>query len=137
MVAAAALHRLGKLDVTASNLDPSAVLPQVGQGALAVECRGGDAEVRAVLAAVEHPPSRMAVDAERAFLAQLGGGCDLPVGALAAVDAAGRIHLEGLLATYDGRIVLRRSLTGSDPAVLGAALAGELLDGAGGRAFLA
>lgn len=137
VIAAAALRRLGRLDVAASNLDPALVLPQVGQGALAVECRAGDEEVQAALAPVEHRPSRVAVDAERAYLARLGGGCDLPVGALATVDGAGEVHLEGLLASYDGRIVLRRSATGSDAAALGARLAAELLDGAGGRALLA
>ncbi|MBW3614344.1 MAG: hydroxymethylbilane synthase [Actinobacteria bacterium] len=137
VIAAAALDRLGRIDAAATVVDPALLLPQVGQGALAVECRADDDEVRAALRAVEHAASRLAVDAERAFLAHLGGGCDLPVGALATLDAGGQVHLEGLLASYDGRIVLRRSITGPDPAALGARLAAELLDGAGGRALLA
>ncbi|MBW3556359.1 MAG: hydroxymethylbilane synthase [Actinobacteria bacterium] len=137
VIAAAALDRLGRFDAPATVVDPPLLLPQVGQGALAVECRADDAWVQVALRAVEHAASRAAVDAERAFLAHLGGGCDLPVGALASVDPAGQIHLEGLLASYDGRIVLRRSLAGPDPAALGAELATELLDRAGGRALLA
>ena len=137
VIAAAALRRLGRLDGSESLLDPSVLLPQVGQGALAIECRARDQEVQVVLAAVEHGPSRMAVDAERAFLANLGGGCDLPVGALATLGTAGQLRLEGLLASYDGRIVLRRAAAGPDPAALGARVAAELLDGAGGRALLA
>ena len=65
------------------------MLPQVAQGALAVECRADDDAPARSLAAIEHAPSRRAVDAERAFLAELGGGCDLPVGAYATVDGDG------------------------------------------------
>src|SRR5207244_454712 len=83
VMAAAALERLGRRPAVAEVLDPSVLLPQVAQGALAVECREDDGETRAALAAIEHEPSRRAVDAERAFLAELGGGCDLPVGAYA------------------------------------------------------
>ena len=61
------------------------MLPQVGQGALAVECRADDPAALALLAAIEHEPSRRRVDAERAFLAELGGDCDLPAGAHAVV----------------------------------------------------
>lgn len=136
VVAGAALRRLGRLDAAACELDPDVLLPQVGQGALAVECRADDGEVLTALGTVEHAPSRMAVDAERAFLAHLGGGCDLPVGALASVDAGGQVHAEGLLASYDGRIVLRRSCRGGDPVAVGAQLARALLEGAGGTALL-
>ncbi|MDQ4069999.1 MAG: hydroxymethylbilane synthase, partial [Actinomycetota bacterium] len=116
VVAAAAMERLDRSYDVTEVLPTEVMVPQVGQGALAVECRVGDDEVQAALAPVEHRPSRVAVDAERAFLAHLGGGCDLPVGALATVDGAGEVHLEGLLASYDGRIVLRRSAAGPDAA---------------------
>ena len=131
VVALAALRRLGYEDRVAEPLSPSIVLPQVAQGALAVECRSDDEEGRERLAAIDHSPSRLAVEAERAFLAQLGSGCDLPVGAL---YADGR--LTGMMATLDGRIVLRDSVEGDDPEALGRELAERLLVGAGGSALL-
>ena len=137
VMAAAALHRLDRSDVIAETLEPDVLLPQVGQGALAIECRSDADDVLSVLAAIEHPASRRAVDAERAFLAELGGGCDLPVGAYAAVQADGTLTIEGLVASYDGRIALRQTVTGTDPPTVGAELAAALLDGAGARSLLA
>jgi hydroxymethylbilane synthase len=135
VMAAAALHRLGKDDEIAEVLEPDVLLPQVAQGALAIECRAGDEAVLVALRAIEHRPSRLAVDAERAFLAELGGGCDLPVGAYAEVDGD-TISLRGLIASHDGRIVLRDRVAGTDPRTLGKELASALLDGAGARALL-
>jgi hydroxymethylbilane synthase len=103
---------------------------------LAVECRADDAATMARLQAIEHSPSRQAVDAERSFLAELGGGCDLPVGAYATVDGAGMISLTALLASLDGRIVLRHDVAGDDAATVGRDAALYLLDKAGGRALL-
>ena len=136
VVAFAALQRLDRQDEATEVLGPGVMLPQVAQGALAVECRAGDEETRLRLAAIEDPRSRTAVDAERAFLAALGGGCDLPVGALALVTGDGRVELEGLLATVDGRVVLRHRMAGDDPGALGAELAAHILDRAGGRSLL-
>ena len=137
VMAAAALQRLGKEDEIAELLEPDVLVPQVAQGALAIECRDDDADVLAALRAIEHAPSRQAVDAERAFLAELGGGCDLPVGAYAEVAENGSITLRGLIASYDGRVVLRDRATGTDSSALGRELATALLDGAGARALLA
>lgn len=136
VVAVAALHRLGQTGRVAQVLEPAMMLPQVAQGALAVECRADDDELRERLAAIEHPPSRLAVDAERAFLAAVGGGCDLPVGALATVDGDGRIRLEAMVASRDGRVVLRQGVTGTSPVDLGAEVAECLLHGAGAVAVL-
>lgn len=141
VMAGAALQRLGKSDRAAEVLDPSLLLPQVAQGALAVECRVDDAGTIALLHRVENARSRRAVDAERAFLASLGGGCDLPVGALATIDAAGgrpdgAVTLTALLATRDGHSIVRATRSGTDPAALGAEVASYLLDGCGGRSFL-
>ncbi len=82
VVAAAALDRLGLLDRAAEILPTAVMLPQVGQGAIGVECRADDDGTRAALAAIDQPDAHTAVSAERAFLARLGSGCDLPVGAL-------------------------------------------------------
>ncbi|MDQ1395544.1 MAG: hydroxymethylbilane synthase [Acidimicrobiaceae bacterium] len=131
VMAMAALHRLGYEDRATEALSPLLVLPQVGQGALAVECRDSDGDVAERLAVIDHKPSHLAIDAERAFLAELGSGCDLPVGAYYEGGT-----LTGIIATLDGRIVLRASVEGRDPAVLGRELADRLLVDAGGWALL-
>jgi hydroxymethylbilane synthase len=121
-------------------LATSVMTPQVGQGALAVECRVDDGSTRAALAAIDDPTTGPLVTAERAFLAELGGGCTLPVGAHAvwaddhsAGDGVGRpIRLAGILASDDGRIVLRHGREGTVPDDLGRAVARYLLDEAGG-----
>ncbi len=137
VVAFAALERLGLAAQAAGVLDPSLMLPQVAQGALAAECRVDDERILARLRAVDDPVAHRAVDAERAFLAQLGGGCDLPCGALAHVDGReGAIVLDALLASLDGHIVLRTRVAGDDPRDVGATAALDLLDGRGGRAIL-
>lgn len=129
VVAAAALARLDRLDQAAEILDPSVLLPQVAQGALAVECREGDDALRERLAArVEHEASRLAVDAERAFLAAVGGGCDVPVGALATVGHDGVLTVRAMVASLDGRIVLRASAIGNDRTAIAGELAERLLD---------
>ena len=148
VVAVAALERSGRAGAMAEILSTGTLLPQVAQGALAVECRADHLETRALLEAIDDPVAHRAVTAERAFLAELGGGCTLPVGALASPSGAsvaalgsvvgdqsevsdGELSLEGLLASRDGRIVLRRTASGSDPAELGRRLAAELLDHGG------
>ena len=136
VVAAVALHRLGRSEVIAELLDPSVVVPQVGQGALAVECGADDRATRELLAPIEHQPSRLAVDAERAWLREIGSGCDLPVGANATVADDGMITLTAMLGTLDGRVLLRTRGRGDDPSELGPRLARELLEGAGGQALL-
>jgi hydroxymethylbilane synthase len=135
VIALAALERLGLVDARVHPLDPTVVLPQVAQGALAAECRADDEDTRAVLAAVEDPAARRAVDAERAFLAELGGGCDVPAGALAVADDAG-VTLTAMLASLDGRIVVRATAADADPARAGRDAARRLLDRHGGRMLL-
>jgi hydroxymethylbilane synthase len=137
VVAAAALERLGRMADVTEVLPTGLMIPQVGQGALAIECRADDDDTLAALAAIEHGPSRRAVDAERAWLAEVGGGCDLPVGAHATVDDDGRITLTAMVATPDGRVMLRDTDGGDDPVDLGRRLARHLLDDAGGSSLLA
>jgi hydroxymethylbilane synthase len=133
----AALRRLGRDDAAAQVLDTEILVPQVGQGALAVECRTDDGEVRDLLAIADHPPSARAVAAERAYLAEVGGGCDLPVGAHATIDEEGFVRLTGLLAPPDGRVMIRHTASGEDGEALGRAVARHLLDEAGGAHLLA
>jgi hydroxymethylbilane synthase len=135
VVALAALERLDLVDDRVHPVDPAQLLPQVAQGALAVECRADDDTTRAVLHRIESTPARRAVDAERAFLAELGGGCDVPVGALATIDGE-QVILTALLASLDGRIALRATTRSSDPAEAGRDAARLLLDTYGGRAVL-
>ncbi|HVL06113.1 MAG TPA: hydroxymethylbilane synthase [Acidimicrobiales bacterium] len=137
VVAAAALDRLGRTPEVSDVLPPGLMVPQVGQGALAVECRAGDGDTRAVVAAIEHEPSRRAVDAERAWLREVGGGCDLPVGAYATVSGDGGVTLTAMIGTLDGRVLLRDTDAGDDPEELGRRLARHLLDDAGGSSLLA
>jgi hydroxymethylbilane synthase len=136
LVAVAALSRLGHLDRVAEVLEVETMVPQVGQGALAVECRADDERTRALLASIDDPVSHRAVAAERAFLFELGGDCDLPAGAHAVVGADDEVTMEGLLASPDGHVVLRERRAGDEPFALGRAVARHLLDTAGGRALL-
>jgi hydroxymethylbilane synthase len=137
VVAAAALDRLGWGDRIAERLDVATMLPQVGQGALAVECRADDGDARCALGRIEHLPARRTVDAERGFLSELGGDCSLPAAAHATL-AGDSMRVRGLLATADGVTVLRHELSG--PAAAGAALgrsvARHLLDEQGGAQLL-
>ena len=139
LMARAALDRLGLLAdpaLVTETLTPSTMLPQVAQGALAVECHVDDDEARSILATLDHPPSRLAFEAERSFLAELGGDCDLPAGAFATVATSGEITLDALLASLDGHTIVRAVHRGTDPLVLGARLARHLLDDCGGTDLL-
>jgi hydroxymethylbilane synthase len=127
VVAVAALARLGLHVAALEVLDRSVVLPQVGQGALAVECGSDDEATRTRLASIEDRSSRLRVDAERAFLAALGASCDRPVGALAMV-LGGELELEGMVADAVDEVPRRARLRGplDDPEALGRAVAAEL-----------
>jgi hydroxymethylbilane synthase len=135
VVASAALLRLGMAERAAEVLDPGLVLPQVGQGALAVECREDDGDLRLLLAAIDDAAAHRAVAAERAYLRALGGGCALPVGALGAAEPSGQIVLDAMMASRDGRVLIRRRAQGNEPEELGASTARTLLEEAGGLAL--
>lgn len=131
VVAVAAFERLGLGEHLAQVLSVDEMIPQVGQGALAVECRADDAATRALLGAIEHAPSRRRVDAERAFLVELGGDCDLPAGAHArfeGVSASGPLVLDAFLAASGqaGAPYARHRAAGDDPVTLGTATARHL-----------
>jgi hydroxymethylbilane synthase len=135
VLAAAGLERLGRAGEISERLEPAVMLPAVSQGILGIEIRAGDADTAALLAALDDPAARAAALAERAFLARIGGGCQVPIGAYAQLTAD-TLTLAGLIGARDGRVV-RGQLDGpaNDPAALGARLADDLLD-RGGRALL-
>lgn len=137
VLAAAGLLRLGLEDRASEWLEPTAWLPAPGQGALGIVTRADDRATRARVGALDDPPTRAAVGAERALLARLGGGCQLPLGALA-MPAADRLRLWGLVASPDGGRVVRGDLTGAsgEPEELGLRLA-ELLRRRGADLVLA
>jgi hydroxymethylbilane synthase len=136
VVAMAALERLGLAGEAAEVLDPEVLLPQVAQGALAVECRADDTQTADRLASIDNAEARITVEAERAFLRRLGGGCDLACGALAAVGPEG-VTIDALLASLDGRIVLRTTAAGDDAVATGDEAARRLLEDCGGQLVLA
>ena len=109
VLAAAGVLRLGWEDRIAAYLDPAEWLPAVGQGALGVVCRAGDERIRALLGDFHDPMSQACTAAERAFLARLEGGCQIPIGALAVLDDEG-LTLHGLVADVEGETVLRDSV---------------------------
>jgi hydroxymethylbilane synthase len=128
VVAVAPLDRLGYADRIAEVLEVDVVCPQVGQGTLAVECRADDADTREALALIDDPISRRRFDAERAFLVELGGDCDLPAGAYAELDGDDVV----LRAVLAGEAGLRRVvLEGPDGPRLGVEAARRLLAATG------
>lgn len=134
VAAAAALERLGESSRVSQRLDPSWFVPQVGQGALALEIRRGDGVALEALAPLNDEVAFTTVSAERAFLRELGAGCSLPVGAYA-TWSSGVLTLSGLMIAYDGSQSVRRTSTDSDPERLGRELARVLRDDQGGGAL--
>ena len=126
VVALVALERLGRRPPVLEALPIDLMVPQVGQGALAVECRAGDAELRDLLATIEDPRTRRCVEAERAFLAALGGDCTVPAGAHARL-AGGAVHMTGVLAPAAGGPLHRAAISGDDGALVGRQLAETLM----------
>jgi hydroxymethylbilane synthase len=116
VIAAAGVLRLGLGDAITEYLPMDRVLPAPGQGALAVQCRADDEATRALLRSLDEPDVRAATTAERAFLEGLGGGCAAPIAAYAVVDrstGAAEVRLDGLVASLDGRQVVRVRAAGS------------------------
>ncbi|HVC01345.1 MAG TPA: hydroxymethylbilane synthase [Steroidobacteraceae bacterium] len=133
VLACAGLLRLGWESRIAARLPMEIFLPAVGQGVIGIECRAGDVGTVERLAALDHPATRTALDAERAFSRRLGGSCQSPLAAHATLDGA-RITLQGLVAAPDGSRLLRDSLAGSaaEGIALGEQLARRLLDAGAG-----
>lgn len=133
VLACAGLLRLGWEARIAARLAMEISLPAVGQGVIGIECRIGDRGTAERLAPLDHAPTRIALDAERAFSRRLGGSCQSPLAAHATLEGAG-ITLQGLVAAPDGSRLLRDSLTGpaAEAVALGERLARRLLDAGAG-----
>ncbi len=126
ILAAAGLVRLDLAHRITARLEPPEWLSAAGQGAIAVQARADDAHARAALAVVHHEPTARAVHAERAFLAGLDGGCQVPIGALCVPHGAA-LRLHGLIASLDGTTLLRGESVVTDDAIgAGQALAAQL-----------
>lgn len=125
VLAAAGLARLGVHPPHARRLRVDEMVPAPGQGCLAVQVREDDRTTRAVVSVMDHLGSRRALEAERTLVQLLGGGCDLPLGALAAVKGD-RIRMVALVATADGAKVVRTAAESTDPGVAASTLAERL-----------
>ncbi|MFT4604775.1 MAG: hydroxymethylbilane synthase [Rhodothermales bacterium] len=126
ILAVAGLVRLGLGEAITERFRPEVMLPAPGQGAIGVQCREDDRELRGVLAAIEDDEARSTTTAERAFLAGLQAGCSSPVGAYARL-AGDVLRLEGIVLSLDGRKEIQVRGEGRDPAALGKSLAAEAL----------
>jgi hydroxymethylbilane synthase len=130
VLAAAGLERLGVEPPHARRLRVEEMIPAPGQGCLAIQVREEDRTTRAMLSVLDDLPSRRALEAERALVQLLGGGCDLPLGALAATRGD-RIRIVAVVATPDGAKVVRAAAESTEPAVAASTLAQRLrADGA-------
>jgi hydroxymethylbilane synthase len=157
ILAAAGLQRLGILgangalccdgvDFVATPIPAAQMLPAVAQGTLAIECRADDERTRALLAPLDHAPTRAAALAERAFLRRLEGGCQVPIAAYAegkhgaaATGDRGALLLRGLVGSLDGGTIVRGERSGNvaQPETLGEALAEELIAAGAGEILAA
>ncbi len=128
VVAAAGVHRLGFREHITAYFSFDEMCPAVGQGALAIEIRENDSHLAAALASLDDPATHHAVRAERALLRRLGGGCQVPIAAHAHRED-GQLRLRAVVASADGRTLLRSAARGSseDPESLGTAVAEDLL----------
>ncbi|OJW23458.1 MAG: hydroxymethylbilane synthase [Planctomycetales bacterium 71-10] len=130
VLAWAGLHRLGLHDRVTQRLEPPAILPAVGQGALGIECRADDAPTRTLLALLDDRPTHVAVVAERRALAELEGGCMIPMAAWGRIADDGRLHLDASVFDPDGRSRISSCLSASPagPDDLGRRVAQALRD---------
>lgn len=131
ILAAAGLHRVGWQDKITAYISEDISIPAVGQGALGIECRADDEEVLALLSKLNHDQTAQCVEAERAFLARLNGGCQVPLGAYAQWKQQGDkpvVELNGMVGSPDGKTLLRERNSGTEPAKLGVQVADKLLE---------
>lgn len=134
VLAAAGLARLGAEPAHAAPLGFDVMVPAPGQGALAIQVRDDDPGTQTAVATIDHVPSHVALDAERSLMWRLGGGCSLPLGAIATVDGS-RIELLAVVASPDGSELVRAEVASDSPEGAAAAATRVLIDG-GAEAIL-
>ena len=138
ILACAGVTRLGWEESIGEIIPVGVILPAVGQGAIGVEIRAGDSGTAAMIGGLNDPPTASAVEAERALLRTLEGGCQVPIGAYARIEKTGEremLHIEAMVASLDGRTVVRGRTHGhpSEAGAIGRALGETLLDGGADR----
>ncbi len=126
ILAFAGLNRLGKTQLIKQVISEELMCPAAGQGALGIEIRKGDTQIRGLLSFLDDRNARATTTAERSLLNQLGGGCQVPIGAFAEMKN-GVVHLTAVCARPDGTEVLRETSSGADPAKLGEDVGKRLL----------
>lgn len=129
VLAYAGIKRLGYENLITQLIPPDICLPSVGQGSVGIEVRTGDDFIGKIIAPLDHGPSRLAIEAERALMKRLEGGCQVPIGALGKVDN-NQLFLEGIVADLQGQSAVRHAISGSvqDAKQLGLHLAEMLLE---------
>lgn len=128
VLAYAGVHRMGRGHRIVQVIPFEICLPAVGQGSIGIEVRADDQRILDLLKKIDHPESRAAINAERAFLKSLEGGCQVPIGALGIMDNS-RLHLEGVVASLDGQELVRSSVMGNagEAAEIGSKLAEKMI----------
>lgn len=126
ILAMAGLRRLGKTELVKQILPVDVMCPAAGQGALAIEIRAGDRDVRNALEFLDDASARAETECERALLAKMGGGCQVPIGANATFSIGG-LSLEAVVASPDGKKILRETGNGASPLELGESVGESLL----------
>ncbi|GEN31441.1 hydroxymethylbilane synthase [Cerasibacillus quisquiliarum] len=120
ILAASGMKRVGMDEkLITEYLDPTICIPAVGQGALAIECREDDHELHDILALIHDEETATCVKAERTFLGLLEGGCQIPIGGYASINAEGLITLSTLVGSPDGKTILKETVTGNNPIEVG------------------
>ena len=134
ILAVAGLQRLGMSERVRQVLEPEVILPAVGQGVLAIECRDGDTRIETIIAVLNDADTAARVSAERAMNATLGGGCQVPIAGFAELDGE-ELVLRALVASIDGRTVLRAEgrVPREQALQLGRSVAEDLLSKGAGR----
>ncbi|BCN88604.1 hydroxymethylbilane synthase [Staphylococcus argenteus] len=127
ILAAAGLRRMGWSDDTVTTyLDRDTLLPAIGQGALGIECRSDDVELLELLNKVHNEEVAKCVTAERTFLAEMDGSCQVPIAGYATISDQKEIEFTGLIMTPDGKERFEFTSTGTDPVELGKLVSNKL-----------
>jgi hydroxymethylbilane synthase len=131
ILALSGLRRLGRTELVKQIMPTEVMCPAAGQGALAIEIRADDDLVRGALEFLDDGAARSETECERTLLNRLGGGCQVPIGANATLTG-GSLRLNAVVASPDGKVMLRETGQGSNPRALGDLVGERLLQRGGG-----